>query len=137
MTYNKINDASAVFGRTKPYLYIYTNQQLKVAKDTIVSVGGWALTKRQEGIIKRNGLVVLNASVTTTLFEKLQCALRFNDITKAMNYDESYSINGVEANGTYFADGREVALSVKYSFGKTSAQFKNKDVDENLNRINP
>lgn len=137
MTYNKIKDSSAVFAKAKPYLYVYTDQQLRVAKDTIVSVGGYALTQRKEGIIERNGMVVLNASVTTTLFEKLQCALRFNDITKAMNYDESYSINGVEAHGTYYADGREMALSLKYSFGGAASNtFKNKDVDENLDRIN-
>lgn len=136
LTYNKIKDSSAVFTKAQPYLYVYTDQQLKVAKDTIVSVGGYALTPRKEGIIERNGMVVLNASVTTTIFKKLQCALRFNDITKAMNFDEGYSINGVEANGTYYADGREMALSVKYSFGGNSPnKFKNKDVDENLNRI--
>ncbi|MFD2099380.1 TonB-dependent receptor domain-containing protein [Flagellimonas iocasae] len=138
VNYNKIRDSSAAFTKAKPYLYIYTNQQLKVAKDTIVSFGGYALTQRKEGIIERNEMIVLNASVTTTFFKKLQCALRFNDISKAMNYDESYSINGVMANGTYYADGREMALSVKYSFGGNSAnKFKNKDVDENLNRINP
>ncbi|MBO0322727.1 TonB-dependent receptor family protein [Muricauda sp. CAU 1633] len=137
LNYNRIKDSSAVVTKAQPYLYIYTNQQLKVAKDTIVSVGGYALTSRKEGIIERNGMMVLNASVTTIFFEKLQCALRFNDITKAMNYDESYSINGVEANGTYYADGQEMVLSVKYSFGGNSAnKFKNKDVDENLNRIN-
>ncbi|MEW2920026.1 TonB-dependent receptor [Muricauda sp. ANG21] len=136
LTCNKIKDSSAVFTKAQPYLYVYTDQQLKVAKDTIVSVGGYALTPRKEGIIERNGMVVLNASVTTTIFKKFQCALRFNDITKAMNFDEGYSINGVEANGTYYADGREMALSVKYSFGGNSVnKFKNKDVDENLNRI--
>ena len=137
LNYNKIKDSSAVFTKAQPYLYLYTNQQLKVAKDTIVSVGGYALTPRKEGIIERNEMVVLNASVTTTLFKKLQCALRFNDITKAMNYDESYSINGVEANGTYYADGREMALSITYTFGRNSEnKFKNKNVDENLDRIN-
>ncbi|WP_161594406.1 TonB-dependent receptor domain-containing protein [Flagellimonas alvinocaridis] len=137
MTYNKIKDSSAMFAKAKPYLYVYTDQQLRVMKDTIVSVGGYALTQRKEGIIERNGMVVLNASVTTTLFEKLQCALRFNDITKAMNYGESYSINGVEAHGTYYADGREMAVALKYSFGGTASNtFKNKDVDENLDRIN-
>jgi len=137
MTYNKIKDSSAVFTKAKPYLYVYTNQQLRIAKDTLVSLGGYALTQRKEGIIERNEMVVLNASVTTILFKKLQCALRFNDITKAMNYDESYSINGVEAHGTYYADGREMAVALKYSFGGTvSNTFKNKDVDENLDRIN-
>ncbi|RUA18930.1 MAG: hypothetical protein DSY83_01295, partial [Flavobacteriia bacterium] len=71
-----------------------------------------------------------------TFFNKLQCAIRLNDITKAMNFEESYAINGVEANGTYFADAREIAFSMKYTFGdNASSKFKNKDVDDNLDRI--
>ncbi|MDC6365811.1 MULTISPECIES: TonB-dependent receptor [Flavobacteriaceae] len=136
LNYNKITDPSTAIAKAKPYLYAYSNHQLKVAKDTIVAAGGWLLTKRQEGIYKRNAMVVLNASVTKTFFEKLQCSLRFNDITKAMNYEESYTVNGVEANGVYFADAREVALSVKYKFGgDRSMKFKNKVIDENLDRI--
>ena len=53
-----------------------------------------------------------------------------------MNYEESYSINGVEANGTFFVDAREIAFALKYKFGDKTSKFKNKDVDENLNRIN-
>lgn len=135
--YNKIEDDTAVVGNTNPYIYAYSNQQFKIGKDTTVAFGGWLLTERQEGIFKRNGMVVLDASLTKTFFEKLHCAIRLNDITRAMNFEESYSINGVEADGVYFVDAKEVAFSVKYSFGNTKeAKFKNKDIDENLKRIN-
>jgi len=135
LNYNKIRDSSAVVAKAKPYVYAYTDQQFKVAKDTIVSFGGWMLTERNEGIYSRNAMLVLNASLAKTFFEKLQFAIRLNDITKAMNYKESYSINGVEANGTYFVDAREIAFAIKYKFGDTTSKFKNKDVDDNLNRI--
>ncbi len=132
----KIKDPLAQIKNTKPFAYFYTDQQFKIGKDTTVSFGGWALTKRNEGIFQRNALLVFNAAITKTFFEKLHCALRFNDITKAMNFEESYAINGVEANGTYFADGREIALSIKYSLGKIKdPSYKNKDIDENLDRI--
>jgi len=136
LNYNKIKDSLAVVATAKPYLYAYTDQQFKVAKDTIVSFGGWMMTERNEGIYTRNAMLILNASVTKTFFDNFQCAIRLNDITKAMNFEERYSINGVEANGTYFVDAREIAVAVKYKFGNKTSKFKNKDVDENLNRIN-
>lgn len=132
----RIEDITAATEIAKPYLYFYTDHQFKLRKDTVVSFGAWALTKRSEGIFERNALVVLNAAITKTFFDTLHFALRFNDITKAMNFEERYSINGVNADGAYFADAREVAFSMKYTFGKIKdPNYKNKDVDENLNRI--
>ena len=81
-------------------------------------------------------MVVLNAGFTRTFFKKLDFALRWNDITKAMNFEERYNINGVNANGVYFADAKELAFTLRYSFGKIKEpDYKNKDVDENLDRI--
>lgn len=137
LNYNKIEDDTATVGNTNPYIYAYSNQQFKIGKDTTIAFGGWLLTKRQEGIFKRNGMLVLDATITKTFFEKLHCALRLNDLTRAMNFEERYSINGVEAEGIYFVDAQEVAFSVKYDFGNIKkSKFKNKDVDENLKRIN-
>lgn len=132
----RIQDASAISKPTKPYLYLYTDQQFKIGQETTLSFGGWGLTKRSEGIFERNAMVVFNAAITKTFFKKVHCSLRFNDITKAMNFEESYAINGVIADGVYFVDAREIAFSMKYTFGKIKdPNYKNKDVDENLNRI--
>ncbi len=132
----RIEDSKAQIGNSRPYLYFYTDHQFKVAKGISISFGGWGTTKSSEGIFRRNGLVTFNTVITKTFFEKLHCALRFNDITKAQNFDERYSINGVNANGTYFADAREIALSLKYTLGKSKEpSYENKDVDENLDRI--
>src|SRR5690606_2243682 len=46
LSYGKIGDAAAPSARASPYLYAYTDQQLKVAKDTLVSFGGWWITER-------------------------------------------------------------------------------------------
>lgn len=92
--------------------------------------------RKAQGIFNRNGLATFNAAITKTFFEKLHCALRFNDITKSQNFEEMYSINGVNAKGIYFADVREIAVSIKYSLGKIKEPtYENKDVDENLDRI--
>ena len=131
-----IQDASGTNNDVKPYLYLYTDNQFKIGKETTLSFGGWALTKHSEGIFERSGMVVLNAAITKTFFGKLNCALRINDIGRGMNYEEKYFINGVNADGVYFVDAREIAFSMKYTFGKVKdANFKNKNVDENLNRI--
>lgn len=136
LVYNLISNNGQATGNATPYFYFYTDHQFKIADKTTFSLGGWALTNRKEGIFERNGLVVFNAAMATTLFKKWECALRFNDITRAMNFEEAYNVNGVRARGTYFADGREIALSLKYRFGAgKKATFKNKEIDGNLNRI--
>ncbi len=136
VSYRKIQDATALIAKARPYGYFYTNHQYKLGKTTTVGFGGWALTKRSEGIFNRNAMVVLEASIAKTLFKKLHCSVRFNDITRAMNFRESYAIGGVNANGVYFADGKEIALSLKYTFAKGKAgAYKNKNVDEGLDRI--
>ncbi len=136
LNYNQLQDSTAILSSTRPYVYAYTNHQFKIAKDTTLAVGGWAVSKRQEGIFNRNGLAVFEAALSKTFFKKWDCTLRFNDITRAMNFEESYAISGVIADGVYFADGREVAFSLKYRFGnKTKENFKNKDVDSNIDRI--
>ncbi len=137
LNYNKLQDSRASFSSAKPYLYAYSNHQLQLAKDTTLVLGVMALGQRQEGIFKRNGVAVFEASISKTLFKVWDCTLRFNDITRAFNFEERYAINGVIANGIYFGDVREVALSLKYRFGKNQdIKFKNRDVDDNIDRIN-
>ncbi len=136
MNYNKMEDDTAEILEARPYVYAYSNHQFRIANDTVVSFGGWFMSKRREGIYQRNQLLVLEASMSKS-FGPLECALRFNDITRAMNFEERYSINGVEADGVFIADAQEMAFSVKYNFGKgKSSKFKNRDIDENLDRIN-
>ncbi|NHF60927.1 TonB-dependent receptor [Flavobacteriaceae bacterium TP-CH-4] len=136
LSMRRIEDPDAAMGSSKPYFYLYTNHQFKVGKDMTLAFGGWGLTDRYEGVFKRNGLLVLEAAITKTFFEKLDCSLRFNDITRAMNFEESYAVDGVEAQGAYFADAREIVLSLKYSFGKVKdLNYKNKDIDQGLDRI--
>lgn len=136
LSMKSIKDASITNTSAKPYLYLYTDHQFKIAKETSLSFGGWGLTKRSEGIFERNAMFVFNAAIAKTFFKKLHCSLRLNDITKAMNFEENYTINGVVADGVYYVDAREVAFSMKYTFGKSKTpKFKNKNIDENLDRI--
>ncbi|MEM9075680.1 MAG: outer membrane beta-barrel family protein [Bacteroidota bacterium] len=136
MYYNQLKDSTATITKARPYFYGYTNHQFKIAKDTTLVLGAFVLSKRQEGIFSRNGLYSLEASVSKTFFKKWDCTLRFNDITRGTNFQESYALDGVVADGTYFTDLREVALSLKYRFGnRDEVRFKNRDVDSNIDRI--
>ena len=137
LNYDRLEDSNAVLGGTKPYLYAFTDQQFKMTKDTTITFGAWALTKRRDGIFERNAMLVANASLVKTFGKNVQCALRFNDIFRELNFEERYTIDGVESDGAYFVDGREVALSLKYTVGgQKKGKFKNKNVDENIERIN-
>lgn len=132
----RIKDADAEIGKSRPYLYFYTDHQFKIAEGTTISLGGWGFTKSSEGIFNRKGLASFNAAITKIFFKNLHCALRFNDITKAQNFEERYSVNGVIANGTYIADAREIVISLKYALGKSSEpKYESKDIDENMERI--
>lgn len=136
LTRNKITDPEAEVSGAKPFLYYYSSHQFRMAKDTIISLDGWGMTKRREGIFERNALFVLNAGISQTFFKKLQCSLRFNDIGRTMQFEERYGINGIRSDGIFFTDAREIALTVKYSLGKIKEPVsKNRNVDQNLDRI--
>ena len=44
-----IKDGKAEINPSKPYAYIYTDQQFKIAKDTTIAIGGWGFTKAFRG----------------------------------------------------------------------------------------
>lgn len=132
----KIEDDTAKINRIRPYIYWYTDHQFRIANALTISFGAWGRTEQAEGIFERNGLLSLNAAIAKTFLNKLTCSLRFNDIAGGLNFDEKYSINGVNAKGTYFTDIREVAFGLKYSLGNMKDRsFKNKDIDGDLDRI--
>jgi hypothetical protein len=135
-TINKIQDPAAVIRSSKPSLYYYSDNSFKLSDDFSFSVQGWGLTKRNEGIFERNPLFVMNLAVTKKIVKKLDCTLSFNDIFKAMNFTDKFTINNINTVGTYYGDVREIALSLKYSFGHVkNSTYKEKQADENSGRI--
>ena len=133
---NTITDSNAIVEKGNPYLYLYTRHQFKIDNFSSFSLSGWGYTKRNEGIFKRNALIVINASFTKNFFKKFDATLNFNDIFKSMRFKENYTMNRIKVNTTYFADTNEISLTLKYSFGKIkNSIYKNKNIDENLNRV--
>lgn len=133
---NKIEDESAVFNESKPYLYYYSNHILKLPKDFNFSVTGWGFTERKEGVFKRNPLFIMDFALSKTLFKNLDCTLSFNDVFRNMNFNENFTINNIASKGIYYTDTREISLSISYKFGKIKdSNYKERNIDENSNRI--
>lgn len=132
----KIEDPNALLKKSSPYLYYYSNNDFSISKNTSLNLNFWGVTKRNEGVFERKSLFIVGFSASKTIYEKLNITLHFNDIFRGMNFDEKYNINQINSQTIYYVDAREVSLSMKYSFGNiTQTSYKNKNVDENLNRI--
>jgi len=134
--FNTITDVNAIVEKSSPYLYYYTHHQFKIDNSNSFFLSGWGYTKRNEGIFKKNAIIVINASYTKKLFKKFDATLSFNDIFKSMRFKENYTMNRIKINTTYFTDANEVSLALKYSFGGIkNSVYKNKNVDKNLDRV--
>jgi hypothetical protein len=135
-TVNRIKDPSAILNKSKPYFYIYSNNQFKLPKDYAFVISGWGLSKRYEGIFERSALITVDLGVSKTFYKKLNCTLNFNDIFKSLNAEEKFTINNIKSNGIYYEDVREFSISLKYSLGIIKdSKYKSKEVNENADRI--
>jgi len=133
---NKIDDPKATNSKTSPYLYFYSNHQFKIDNSSSISINGWGLTKRNEGIFERNALFALNASITKKFFDRLDTTLSFNDIFNNLQHKESYLLQNIQVRNIFYTDRNKMSISLKYSFGEIkNIAYKNKDIDENLNRV--
>ncbi|MGK0363412.1 MAG: hypothetical protein ACI85O_000457 [Saprospiraceae bacterium] len=122
---------------SEPYFYLYSNNQFKIAKKTSVGFNIWAVTRQKQGVVSMEPMMRFGLFVSTTLFEKLQVSLNWNDIFRGGIWENRTQINDISNRTTYFGDSRSFALSLKYSFGKIlKSTYKNEDVDDNLRRIN-
>ncbi|UOX33608.1 TonB-dependent receptor [Flavobacterium sediminilitoris] len=133
---NKIEDKSAVFNESKPYLYYYSNHIFELPKEFNFSITGWGLTERKEGIFKRNSLFIMNLALSKTLLKNFDCTINFNDVFRNMNFNEDLTINNIISKGIYYTDTREISLSIRYKFGKIKdSNYQERDIDQNSNRI--
>jgi hypothetical protein len=133
---NKIEDKSAVFNESKPYLYYYSNHIFELPKEFDISVTGWGFTERSEGVFKRNSLFIMDLALSKTLFKSFDCTLSFNDVFRNMNFKENFTINDIASKGIYYTDTREISFSISYKFGRIKdSNYQERKIDENSNRI--
>ena len=49
---------------------------------------------------------------------------------------EKFTINNISSKARYLVDSHEFSIAIKYSFGKIkSTEFKEKNIDDNSNRV--
>ena len=133
---SKFEDQSANFGQTKPYLYYYSNQAFNLKNDWTLSLIGWGLTNRSEGIFERDAMFVLDSSISKK-YKNWSCTLSYNNIFKGGEYREKIRNNFINSKAIFFVDTYEFSVALKYTFGRFSnSAFKEKTVDENGNRVN-
>ena len=132
---SKFEDDSANFGKANPYLYYYSNQTFNLKKDWTISIGGWGLTNRSEGIFERDAMFVLDSSISKK-YKNWSCTLSYNNIFNGGEYREKIQNEFINSQATFFVDTYELAVALKYTFGKfTNSTFKERAVDENGNRV--
>lgn len=135
-TWNKIEDDSALFRASKPYLYYYSNNEFKLPKGYTILLTGWGLTEQKEGVFERNAKFIMDFAISKTFFTNWNCTLSYNDIFRNMIYEENFTINNISSKAYYLVDSHEFSITIKYSFGKIkSTEFKEKSIDDNSNRI--
>jgi hypothetical protein len=133
---NKVKDPAALVNKARPYAYVYSNNEFKLPAGYTLMVSGWGSTKRDEGVFEHNASYAIDTALTKTFLKKLTATISYNSILSASEYKENFTINNVASKGIYYADVREVGLSLKYAFGNIKdSRYKNKEIDANMNRI--
>jgi hypothetical protein len=134
---NKIEDDSAQFMTSKPYLYYYSSNEFKLPKGYVISLSAWGSTEQKEGVFERKEIsIIMDLGVSKTFFTNWNCTLSYNDIFKNTIYEERFTINDISSKAKYLVDSYEFSIAIKYSFGKIkSTEFKEKNIDDNSNRI--
>lgn len=135
--YNTVDDERVEQGQITPYVYVYSNQQFKIDEKNSLGLNGWFLSNRKDGLYDRREAFTLNATYTAKLFKALDLTLSVNDIFNTLEFQESYILQNLNVSSLFFTDVNEYAISLRYRFGRVKdSQYKNKSVDEELDRMN-
>ncbi|WP_108866994.1 outer membrane beta-barrel family protein [Aquimarina aquimarini] len=136
LIYNKIKTPNTSIHDSKPYLYYYSNNDFKLIPKTTLSLNFWGLTRQHQGVFEKNPFFILNLSFSKVFFNTLKISVNANDIFRNMDYKNKYTSNQITVQDSFYIDKKEIAFTIKYSFDKgKKSSFKNKDIDDNLNRI--
>lgn len=133
----KIEDNTAVSLGSKPYSYYSSNNEFKFPKDYSFVVNFWGLTKRYTGVFESNARFIVDMAVSKTFAKNWNCTLSCNNVFKNNIETEKFTINNINSKARYVVDNHEISIAIKYSFGKVKeTEFKEKNNDENQNRVN-
>ncbi|XZF14436.1 outer membrane beta-barrel protein [Chitinophagaceae bacterium MMS25-I14] len=132
----RTEDPAAVAIHSRPYMYFYTSNQVSLPHNYTLTLNGWCITKRNEGIYAHNGIWAADIALSHTFFRKLSCTVSFNDIFRSQTSRERFTINGIGSDGRYYDDQRSLSVTLKYALGNVhDAKYRNKDVNDQAGRI--
>ncbi len=135
INYSKTEDSLAIVNQSTPYLYLYTNNTIKLGKGFNFLLDGTWITKRTQGIYEYNEMVLINLGLTKSL-SNFDFTLRYNDVFDQNTYIQKLSYDKIITKGSFYGNTPTFSVGIKYNFGKVSnSEYKEKQINETVNRI--
>lgn len=135
LNYSKTEDSLAVVNPSTPYLYLYTNNTIKLGKGFNFLLDGTWITKRTQGIYEYNEMVLINLGLTKSV-SNFDFTLRYNDVFNQNTYIQKLSYDKIITKGSFYGNTPTFSVGIKYNFGKVSnSEYKEKQINETVNRI--
>lgn len=135
VNYGKTEDSLALIKKSTPYLYIYTNNTLKITKSFSLLMDGSYISKRTEGLYENNAVCAVNFGITKSV-SYFDFTFRYNDIFKQMNYIQNMTYDKIISTGNFYGNTPTISVAVKYNFGRLEkSSYKESSVNETSNRL--
>ena len=134
---SEMKDPTAVVQGVTPSIYFYTRQQIQLPKRFSIGTTFYGMTKRKTGVTEAQGFSNLDFFISKIFKNKFSVTLNFNDVYRGFEFTSLTEFNGIVTNETRFSDRKALMISMRYSFGKEfKSKYQNRDVDDNLKRMN-
>lgn len=135
LNYSKTVDSLAVVNQSTPYLYLYTNNTIKLRKGFNFLLDGTWITKRTQGIYEYNEMVLINLGLTKSV-SNFDFTLRYNDVFNQNTYIQKLSYDKIITKGSFYGNTPTFSVGVKYNFGKISnSEYREKQINQTVDRI--
>lgn len=135
LNYSKTEDSLAIVHKSTPYVYLYTNNTIKLGKGFNFLLDASWLTKRTQGLYEYNEMLLVNLGLTKSV-SNFDFTLRYNDVFKQNVFIQQFSYEKIITKGTFYGNTPVFSVGVKYNFGKVSnSEYKEKQINETMNRI--
>ncbi len=135
LSLNKLKDERATSFEVKPYLYFYSGNRFTLSPTAHFNINLFGISRRYTGAIIQEPIFSASVGISKR-FKKLTASVNYSDIFSTMNWESRYTINQINNETFFFGNATDLNFSLRYSFGKISkSNYKNKDVDDNINRM--
>lgn len=135
LNYSKTEDRLAVVNDSTPYLYLYTNNTVKLGKGFNFLLDGTWITRRTQGIYEYNEMVLINLGLTKSV-SNFDFTMWYNDVFNQNTYIQKLSYDKIITKGSFYGNTPTFSVGIKYNFGKVSnSEYKEKQINETVDRI--